>query len=95
MGGRRVAVFPGRQSGRNAASGDDSSDRRRTTQDEFDRFVAEATLGPPSTGTLVEVGCGEGQVSRRLAERNPDATVIGVDLSPASVSLNKGALEVM
>lgn len=51
----------------------------------YDEFVAGVHLGPPLTGTIVDVGCGAGQVSRRLAERHPDATVIGVDLSPAMV----------
>ena len=51
----------------------------------YDRFVAAVATEVAAGSTIVDVGCGEGQVSRRLAERHPEATVIGIDLSPTMV----------
>ncbi|MFI5938309.1 class I SAM-dependent methyltransferase [Actinoplanes sp. NPDC051494] len=41
--------------------------------------------GPAGRGTVADVGCGPGQVTRFLAALHPD--VVGVDLSPAMVAL--------
>src|SRR6185312_10301611 len=41
--------------------------------------LCEMTIG----GTLADVGCGPGHVSRFLAGRHPD--VVGIDLSPAMI----------
>jgi trans-aconitate methyltransferase len=42
-------------------------------------------LAGPVAGVL-EVGCGEGQVTAQLAQRYPDARVVGSDLSPAIIA---------
>ncbi len=54
------------------------------TRGQFDRnleyLVYRSLLGRPS-GPLVDLGCGTGMFSRRLARELPDAQVIGVDVS--------------
>jgi SAM-dependent methyltransferase len=37
----------------------------------------------PRTGRILDVGCGPGHTTRLLAETFPDATVVGLDQSPA------------
>ncbi|MFF4905766.1 class I SAM-dependent methyltransferase [Streptomyces sp. NPDC001260] len=46
--------------------------------------AAAAVLGlvPPTAGRLLDVGCGTGIVTRRLAAARPAARVTGVDLTP-------------
>ena len=57
--------------------------KRRTPH--LDSFLAE--LGTTATGlaplTLLDVGCGDGRVGKRLYERG--FSVVGVDISPAAV----------
>jgi ubiquinone/menaquinone biosynthesis C-methylase UbiE len=40
-----------------------------------------ARLDDLQPGTVLDLGCGTGQLTRRLGERFPDATIIGADLS--------------
>lgn len=48
----------------------------------YDRFVDEAIeLADIDQGLVIDVGCGQGQVSGRLAQRLPGCQVIGFDLS--------------
>ena len=50
----------------------------------FHDLVAQvAHLSP---GTVVDLGCGPGQLTATLAERWPDATVIGIDSSAAMIA---------
>jgi SAM-dependent methyltransferase len=51
----------------------------------YDRFVAEALPELPDGSTIIDVGCGEGQVSSRIAAWLPACQVIGLDLSPAMI----------
>src|SRR5206468_1095052 len=39
---------------------------------------------------LLEVGCGQGELSAELAQRYPNLQLLGVDLSPVSVSIAQG-----
>ncbi|HEU0104075.1 MAG TPA: methyltransferase [Mycobacteriales bacterium] len=49
-------------------------------------FAAEldglTRAGLQATGTLVDLGCGSGAVTRRLRAALPDATVVGADVDP-------------
>jgi SAM-dependent methyltransferase len=37
---------------------------------------------PIGSGSVLDVGCGTGEITARLAKKYPDATLIGVDLEP-------------
>lgn len=60
-------------------------------------FFREAALRvmeerlPPTPRTILDVGCGTGFTTRRLARRFPRASVLGVDLSPAMIRLARTA----
>ncbi len=41
-----------------------------------------ASLVPPRRGLILDLACGPGTITRRLAKRFPDSSVIGFDLSP-------------
>lgn len=47
----------------------------------YDRFVEEVTPRVDKGSRVLDVGCGRGQVTGRLALEMPDCQVIGVDLS--------------
>ena len=51
----------------------------------YNRFVNEAAPFVPDGATIIDVGCGQGQITGRLAARFPRCQVIGLDLSPAMV----------
>lgn len=60
--------------------------------EDFDRWFDEALLmGGLSTDpsgavwSLLDLGCGEGQFTRQVARRYPDATVVGMDVDRAAV----------
>ncbi|MCC6217585.1 MAG: class I SAM-dependent methyltransferase [Polyangiaceae bacterium] len=48
----------------------------------FDSYLEHV----PRDGTLVEVGCGGGQLLAAVAERRRDLSLVGVDLSPGQVA---------
>ncbi len=64
----------------------------------YDTVIAPAVLalvrpmldplleGLPRGGSLLDVGCGGGQLVAAIAARRPDAVLTGVDLSPAQVA---------
>lgn len=56
-----------------------------------DRLLDQAALGVFTR--VLDIGCGAGEVSLRLAERNPRARVLGVDISPEllDVARRRGA----
>ena len=43
----------------------------------------------PRGGRILDAGCGGGELLRRMAERAPDATLAGIDISPASVAATR------
>jgi SAM-dependent methyltransferase len=51
----------------------------------LDRALLSAFVELVGEGTIADVGCGPGHVTRHLAERHPD--VIGIDLSPGMIDL--------
>ena len=54
----------------------------------LDRALLAAVLELAGEGTVADVGCGPGHVTRFLAARHP--AVVGVDLSPAMVAVARG-----
>jgi ubiquinone/menaquinone biosynthesis C-methylase UbiE len=52
-----------------------------------------ARLDDVSPSTVVDLGCGTGQLTRRLVERFPEATVVAVDLSPGMLAKAAGRLD--
>ena len=58
----------------------------------LDRALLDALVELAGPGTLADVGCGSGHVTRYLAARTPD--VVGVDLSPGMIEVaREGAPE--
>jgi 2-polyprenyl-3-methyl-5-hydroxy-6-metoxy-1,4-benzoquinol methylase len=59
----------------------------RRLQSGFERAMDELLARAGRPASVLEVGCGEGHVTARLARRFPDARVIGRDVSPEVVAL--------
>jgi ubiquinone/menaquinone biosynthesis C-methylase UbiE len=61
--------------------------RERLFRDDTDRMISELwqTQEPASGTRVIELGCGPGFYSRRLARRFPQIAVIGVDRSESQV----------
>lgn len=53
------------------------------------RLVLDALAG--LRGDVVDIGCGAGNVARAIAERNPELTVHGVDISRTALELARQA----
>jgi len=51
----------------------------------LDRALLEGFLELTGAGTIADVGCGPGHVTRFLAARHP--TVLGIDLSPGMIAV--------
>lgn len=47
----------------------------------YEQAVEEASVQIPDGTKVLDVGCGQGQLAARLAERKPACTVIGIDQS--------------
>ncbi len=43
-------------------------------------------------GKIVEIGCGNGDFSIRLAKKYPDATIVGTDFSPTAIDIARSKL---
>ena len=67
-------------------------DRYLTYADERGRPFVElvARIGADDPATVVDLGCGPGNLTRLLAERWPDADVLGVDSSPEMIDGGAG-----
>jgi trans-aconitate 2-methyltransferase len=63
-------------------------DRYLTFADERGRPFVEllARVGAPAPRTVVDLGCGPGNLTALLADRWPDASVAGVDSSPEMIA---------
>ncbi len=42
--------------------------------------------------TIIDIGCGDCRLIRRLKEKNPDATIVGVDINPMLLTIGYDAL---
>ena len=51
------------------------------------RFLLESAPPPPSSGDLLDIGCGYGPIACTLAKRAPDATVWAVDVNERALGL--------
>lgn len=54
-------------------------------------FVLD-TLGPLGAGRALDAGCGKGRFARIVRERNPEATVVAMDLAAAMLAFADPAL---
>jgi ubiquinone/menaquinone biosynthesis C-methylase UbiE len=64
-------------------------------RDAFDSALVEAGATVPSNGRIVDLGCGTGMSTRRLAKNFPHAkAIVGIDLSPYFIQVGKRLLEV-
>ena len=60
----------------------------------FDEALEELGASVPQDSTIVDMGCGTGTSTRRLAERFPQAnSIVGIDLSPNMVAVGKRLLK--
>ena len=51
------------------------------------RVLLESVPAPPSTGRMLDLGCGYGPIALTLASRAPRAQVLGVDVNARAVGL--------
>src|SRR5699024_10452437 len=51
------------------------------------RVLLESVPDPPSTGRLLDLGCGYGPIALTMASRAPKARVLGVDVNTRPVDL--------
>lgn len=58
------------------------SEAYRSIYVNVDEYVAGISKWVPNARRILEVGCGEGAVSERLAAVYPDAEIIGIDIAP-------------
>lgn len=58
----------------------------------LDTWPAVAAAIPEGARTLLDVGCGPGELCRYLKARRPELTVSGSDLSPVAVAISRAAL---
>lgn len=61
----------------------------RRLMEGFDRGMFGMLAGIPKPRTILEVGCGEGHVTDKLAKCFPEARVLGTDFSTAIVDIAK------
>lgn len=58
------------------------SELYRSIYVDVDDYVAGMSRWVPNARRILEVGCGEGAVSERLAAAYPDAEIVGIDITP-------------
>lgn len=59
-----------------------------------DAVIRRLALPPDASGLALDLGCGVGSASRRLARARPRLTVLGVTLSPAQLHAGRQANDV-
>jgi len=58
-----------------------------------DAFVDTVKRWVPAPHNILEVGCGEGAITQRLARNYPDASILGIDITPRLGRLYEGRTE--
>ncbi|MBB4931984.1 16S rRNA (guanine1207-N2)-methyltransferase [Lipingzhangella halophila] len=53
------------------------------------RILLETVPPPPTTGTLLDLGCGYGPIALTMAARAPHATVVAIDTNSRAVELTR------
>ncbi len=53
------------------------------------RILLETVPPPPTTGTLLDLGCGYGPIALTMATRAPNATVVGTDTNQRAIELTR------
>ena len=69
------------------------SDLYRNLYFNADAFVATVKRWAPEAANIVEVGCGEGAITTRLAHSYPDASILGIDITSRLGRLYAGRRE--
>jgi 2-polyprenyl-3-methyl-5-hydroxy-6-metoxy-1,4-benzoquinol methylase len=59
---------------------------------DIDAFVKVILQWQPKAARILEVGCGEGQVTERLSVAYPDAQITAIDITPRVGRLYRGSL---
>jgi SAM-dependent methyltransferase len=54
--------------------------------------IPDVAVAVPTTGLVLDVGCGHGLVANYLADTAPDRTVVGIDIDPHKVAAARGSL---
>ena len=60
---------------------------------DLDAYVEGIESWVPNARRILELGCGEGAVTERLARSYPDAAITGIDIDPAAGRLYDGPTE--
>jgi 2-polyprenyl-3-methyl-5-hydroxy-6-metoxy-1,4-benzoquinol methylase len=60
---------------------------------DIDAFVEMMVQWIPNASRILEVGCGEGAVTERLAAAYPDANITAIDITPRLGRLYKGSID--
>jgi SAM-dependent methyltransferase len=70
------------------------SDGENAFRGSFDGALLEAGATVPPDGIIIDLGCGTGMSTRRLATNYPQAaSIIGIDLSPYFISVGRMLLD--
>jgi ubiquinone/menaquinone biosynthesis C-methylase UbiE len=69
------------------------SDMYRSLYIDIDAFVELVVQWKPTPNRILEVGCGEGAVTRRLNAAYPDATITAIDITPRIGRLYRRSLD--
>jgi 2-polyprenyl-6-hydroxyphenyl methylase/3-demethylubiquinone-9 3-methyltransferase len=60
---------------------------------DLNEFVSHVREWVPSPGSILEIGCGEGAGTERLAAAYPQASILAIDIAPNLGRLYRGPLE--
>lgn len=66
------------------------TDAYRSMYVDIDAYVDQVRRWAPEANEILEVGCGEGAVTERLARAYPDARITGIDITPRVGRLYRG-----
>lgn len=69
------------------------SEAYRSIYVDLDAFAECVQSWKPSANHILEIGCGEGAVTERLAKAYPRAEIVGIDITPRIGRLYRGPLD--